>query len=635
MAVPSSSSAGRAALAWLLAFFILVIPLRADDLDLTHLPPHPRLFADANRWAELREQVKTDDVSRRLFAALRAHADRLLSEPTVVLEREGRRLLTPVREAQTRVLTLAAAWRLTADARYAERALAEMRPLAHRDDWNPSHFLDTAEAAFALGVGYDWLYETLTPADRDLFERAIIEKGLRQSFEPDGPNPHWVAGTNNWNQVCHGGLVAGALAVAERDPALAERVVTRAIDNLHHAAAAYAPDGVYPEGPGYWDYGTTFHVALVAALDSALGNRHGLDAFPGFRESARYVNQMVGPTGLWFNYADNHERKGFQPVLFWFARELGDAGVVAWELDRLRDAPADDPEKGVRSYRGVTMALVWWDPALASQTAPPLPLSWLGRGHIPIAVHRSAWDDPSAVFLGFKAGTPGASHAHMDAGSFVLEADGVRWAIDLGMPNYHTLESAGVGLWDGKQEGGRWTVFALNSESHNIIRFNGAPQSVKGRAELLRSESRGGDASSVAELAAMYPGEVAAARRGVKLRGDRRVVIQDEWTAGDKPADATWQWLTRAAVEVQGDRATLRQGEKTLTLRVLEPAGAAFEVQDFSQPVRPFDAPNPDLKRIALNVTTPAGASRRLAVLAEPGSATSREAVAVKPLAEW
>ena len=35
----------------------------------------------------------------------------------------------------------------------------------------------------------------------------------------------------------------------------------------------------------------------------------------------------------------------------------------------------------------------------------------------------------------------------MDAGSFVFELNGVRWAIDPGVQDYNALEQAGFDLW--------------------------------------------------------------------------------------------------------------------------------------------------------------------------------------------
>ena len=32
----------------------------------------------------------------------------------------------------------------------------------------------------------------------------------------------------------------------------------------------YAPDGAYPEGIGYWDYGTSFNVMFLSAIEKFL-----------------------------------------------------------------------------------------------------------------------------------------------------------------------------------------------------------------------------------------------------------------------------------------------------------------------------------------------------------------------------
>ena len=328
----------------LLAFALSVLaplsaaPHSAPAAAWANLPPHPRLFAHADQWQALRARLAldpstpasartADPIATHLFALIRARAESILALPPVVITQRKRgalagTILEPAREIQRRVLLLAATARLTDDARFRDRALAELRLLTALPDWNPAVFLDTAEATLAVAVGYDWLYDTLSPAERDTLATALIEKGLRASFDSPAKFLSWVRGTNNWNQVCHGALVIGALAVADREPALAQRTVQRAVDELHSSAAAYAPDGVYPEGPMYWAYGTTFHVAMLAALETALGDRCGLDEFPGFLATPDYLNQVTAPSSDTFNYADSSAHRGFEPALFWFARRL-------------------------------------------------------------------------------------------------------------------------------------------------------------------------------------------------------------------------------------------------------------------------------------------------------------------------
>jgi hypothetical protein len=655
------SSARR--LLGLLAFALSVLaplsaaPHSAPASAWTNLPPHPRLFAHADQWQALRAHLAldpsapasartADPVATRLFALIRARAESILALPPVVITQRKRgalagTILEPAREIQRRVLLLAATARLTDDARFRDRALAELRLLTDLPDWNPAVFLDTAEATLAVAVGYDWLYDTLTPAERDTLATALIEKGLRASFDSPAKYLSWVRGTNNWNQVCHGALVIGALAVADREPALAQRTVQRAIDELHSSAAAYAPDGVYPEGPMYWAYGTTFHVAMLAALESALGDRCGLDEFPGFLATPDYLNQVTAPSGDTFNYADSSAHRGFEPALFWFARRLRQPAAIRWELDylgKLAAAAKLSSSSDARS-RHLPLALLWWDPALAALPAAPPPLNWKGEGPVPIAVHRSAWSDPRAVYIAIKGGKPAVSHGHMDVGSFIFEADGVRWAVDAGSQSYTTAYQAGIDstLWSFKQDSPRWTIFRLGAEGHNLLRFDAAPQRVAAFAPITRFVSTGPTPHTQLDLTAVSGDRVMSARRGVMLLRDRRVLFQDEWTTAARATTASWQWLTLATVTSEPHGALLTQNRATLRLRILEPADATLTVEDTSRLLQAHDEPTPGLRRIVVRTTTPATTSSRFVILAEPGSAPlpTPPALAIRALDAW
>jgi hypothetical protein len=239
--------------------------------------------------------------------------------PTKPIERiqEGRRLLGQSRRAVRRLVTLSMAYHLTGRQAYADRAAQEMLAIAAFSDWNPSHFLDVAEMTFAMAIGYDWLYEQLDAPTRETVRQAILEKGVRVPL--DTRHHGWTRARNNWGQVCHAGMVAGALAVAEHDADAAVRTVQRALENVTISMAMYDPKGSYPEGPGYWSYGTTYNVLLIAMLESALGSSFGLDLAPGFDQTGQYPALATGPSGLYFNYADGGSGRGCEPAVHWFA----------------------------------------------------------------------------------------------------------------------------------------------------------------------------------------------------------------------------------------------------------------------------------------------------------------------------
>ncbi|MEI6874747.1 MAG: heparinase II/III family protein, partial [Spirochaetota bacterium] len=88
-----------------------------------------------------------------------------------------------------------------------------------------------------------------------------------------------------------------------------------------------------------------------------------------------------------------------------------------------------------------------WFPAEQRAATADVPLDVRFRGQAELAIFRSAWHDPRALFVGFKAGHNDAGHAHLDLGSFVLDADGVRWAQDLGPDDYNLPAYFGDKRW--------------------------------------------------------------------------------------------------------------------------------------------------------------------------------------------
>ncbi len=602
--------------------------------DLQKLSAHPRLFATSEDWQRLRAQVESDPVSRQLFQVVLLRADNALKAPPVVYEKQGRRLLRALTAGHARILSLAMAARLTGKAAYLHGAKREMLAMAKLPNWNPSHFLDTAEGTMALAIGYDWLYNDLSESERTTIREAILEKGLKVSVKTVG----WVNKTNNWSQVCHASMAVGALSIAPDEPELGARIINRSLEKIPNAAKEYAPDGAYVEGPGYWSYGTTLHVMLIDALSSTLGSTYGMEKFPGFLESADFMIQTQGPTGYCFNYSDSVKGRGFDAAMFWFARERGKPALVAPDLaslPKLLDS-LKEVDKGFGA-RHFPLALLWWKPAKVEPDAE-LPLRWSARGGNPLAVQRSSWSDPNAAYIAIKAGKPATSHGHMDEGSFILECDGVRWAEDLGSQDYGGLEADKVDLWNFKQDSERWKVFRLGPEAHNILRFDHSFQKVDGFADIVASRDTDNGWQTLVDLSAVYPGSVSRAMRGVKLAKDRTIWIQDEWTAKDAPVEAAFQWITRAKVTVEKTSLTLHEEGKTLRVRVVEPAGAKITVEDVSEPKASYDAPNPGVSRIVIRTQTPAKATGRFAVLVTPGEAETASpgvGTTVTPLDSW
>jgi hypothetical protein len=593
---------------------------------------HPRLLATSADWTHLRGRLAQDPLLTAVHTTILGEANLLLEQPPLQRGQAGRRMLGVSRLLVHRLFTLGYAWRMTGDVRFARRAEAEMLAAAGFSDWNPSHFLDTGEAAAAVAVGYDWCHDALTPEARQRIRQALGEKALRPALDPEAPHNYWQTVTNNWNPVCFGGLTLAALAIAEDEPELAREILTRARANIGLGLTSYAPDGVYPEGASYWAYGTTFQVLMIAALESALGTDWNLTAQPGFLASAGVYLQTTAPSGDFYNFFDSWEETLHEPVLYWFARRMADPGLLFFNT-RLLQSGALQPDFDRRS-RIFPLTALWWPDSSVGNPPPALPLRWSGRGPNPIAVFRESWIDPAALYLALKGGKAGLNHGHMDAGSFVLEADGVRWAVDLGAQDYDSLEAKGIDIWKRGQDSPRWQVYRLNNQSHSTLTIDGHPHRIEGAATLTHFSADDPRAGVIVDLTSVFGGDAARVRRGFRLLPDRRVLVQDELNGLAPTAVVRWQMPTRATVTLDGDRATLRQDGRVLHVQVAAPTGARFAVQPAEAPPDDFNAPNPGVSMLSLTCRPTESAALRFAVVLSPGE-TMQETPVVIPLDAW
>ena len=278
-----------------------------------HLPKilslagHPRILLLEGEEQQIHDLIEADETWNKMHRAIIQKSTSLLGKPALERVMVGRRLLGTSRELLKRIFYLSYAYRMTENEQYLKKAEEELVAVSWFSDWNPSHFLDVAEMTMGVAIGYDWLYEDLSDLNREVIKSAILMKGINPSKENASHN-WWLTSDNNWNQVCNAGMVYGALAIQEDYPDLAEEIIDRAFQSIPIPMEAYQPDGVYPEGYGYWGYGTTFNVLFLSAIEKYLGTDRGLTSTPGFLESGDFLKHMLTPTGKSFSWADCRNR---------------------------------------------------------------------------------------------------------------------------------------------------------------------------------------------------------------------------------------------------------------------------------------------------------------------------------------
>ena len=172
-----------------------VLPGREKILS-TLRPGHPRLLATSEDFSRLKEQVSSNPRLLHWQQKLTEQAKKTLDAPPSKYEiPDGLRLLATSRRVVDRVYTLGLLYRLTAEKPYAERAWKELEAAAAFPDWNPKHFLDTAEMTHAFAIGYDWLFDFLSAEQRDVLRRAIVEKGFAPGLKIYRAHSSWSKAT--------------------------------------------------------------------------------------------------------------------------------------------------------------------------------------------------------------------------------------------------------------------------------------------------------------------------------------------------------------------------------------------------------------------------------------------------------
>lgn len=496
-------------------------------------------------------------------------------------------------------------------------------------DWNPSHFLDVAEMTMAMAIGYDWLFEALSQDSKIKIKEAIVKMGLEPSYN-DKYNG-FLNVTHNWNQVCNAGMIYGALAMYEDHPDLAHRTIQRSVETIAKAMDDYQPDGAYPEGYGYWGYGTTFNVLFLDVLEKIYGTDFGLTDTPGFLQTAGFYKNMSGVTGYSYNWGDAGGGRGnLTPAMFWFAQKNDQPSLLWVERDYLDQTDLS----GLTRNRVLPAALIWGKNIPLDKIPVPEQKVWVGQGANPLAMMRTSWTDPNAIYLGFKAGSPSVNHGHMDIGSFIMEADSVRWAMDFGMQDYESLESKGIQLFGRTQDAERWTVFRLNNYVHNTLTIDGELQRVNGYAKIDQYGTSDDFPFAVSDVTSIYEGQLKKFQRGVAIVDQSYVLVRDEIRNKDSKSHIRWNMLTPALVALDGDKALLTQDGKKLYLIIQGLEGVKWKTYS-TDPKTEYDAPNPGTVMVGFEYHAQPGEEMKFQVLLVPEKALGKVKKDAKDLAEW
>lgn len=551
---------------------------------------HPRVFVAAQGLDELRERARTTHRAdwQKVLTGLVA----LAGPPPPPPGPQARRAQNNVAHA---IAAVSLAWaverrpELLAAARQWTLAAIDYEPWGYSYS-KPNIDLAAGHLLYAIGWAYDLLYHELTLDERGRI-RASLERHARLVYEHFTPSEkrRRFEFTQNHNFIPTAGLAVAALALIGESPE-AERWAAAAYAHQHRANQLLSPDGYYYEGIEYWIFSAPWLVHFADAWEHSTGE--SVWELGPYRNWKHYVAQALLPNGQdAFDFGDawegplTRERQGDEIGRLYPGGTLqSNANLLYRVAARLRDPETQAVADRCRAFGHTSLeepwTLLWRDASIEAAPIADLPL----RHHFEdsgVVFYRTSWEADALAFA-FKAGPPeghraarllagipewrqSTGHAHPDAGSFIVWANGTTLVSDTGYAgqpqarHHNTVVVGGFGqglerehdAWEGMDRG---ALDGIRIESAAL-----SPLSV----------------SVVADLAAAYPpaAGLTTFRREFSFEAKGRFRVRDRLEAS---AERAFEWFLHADRPFSIDASAFRSESKAAALagRVTLPAGA-------------------------------------------------------------
>ncbi len=576
----------------------------------------PRLIHNAAGWGYLKGQIATDPVLAKMLEALKASGEDLLQDPGLTRINGDTGGEGP--KAIYRMGLLGALHYGDGDLKWQDKGMQELIALTDKvsfRDWHPELIDNVADMVVATCLGYDWFYAALNAQQKTEIRTYLAQKGIDALIahlegEPIPETAKGVSGGQAEPVKAKGGtkkaankeddklppdskhmaaasaLLIAAICMVDDDPAIAKKAADAGSKVFGKGLERFAPAGVWPEGLQAGEDVMDYIAMLAQSRKAAAGNDLGISLVEGIPQFGVARMHLIGPSGQTFNFGDSKGAASTRPwIATWLCGVHGNPGI--------RAVAASGKQAVSSSYFGQVGHFLYYNPHAAGDgTADSLDYSLPGGV---IAATRSGWEKAD-YFIAVKGGDNADHTAQLDIGSFVLEAGGQRWGIELGVDSER---ATGLEVKPGGDRTKRFELYLENTLGQNTLVIDGN-QDLEAKAKVLVGASSLEKGLAVVDMTDAYGKAAKDVHRGaLVVRGTKPyAVIQDDLVIKTTQT-ITWSMHTKAEIAADGAKATLTQGGKTLIATIVSPAGATFSS---GTPPEPSNAQSRDLVKEKVNI---------------------------------
>ncbi len=562
---------------------------------------HPRLIFSSNDIERIKSLSQTDQFVKPTYDMIIAKADAIIPTPILEWGLDGANLrvsnLHTISNDQIPYLVLA--YQFTRDPKYAVRCWAQLDKMCTYQDWGAArHFLDAGIAAKGIAIAYDGLYDYLSIEQRirlvGAVRKYVLEPGKTQ-IETGTGAWKWYLSDNNWNGICHGGMIMAALACYETDPEFMSNVVAVSVNGIPPYLASLEPEGASEEGMMYWGYGLSNTFLALESMKRVLSTSFGLAEMNGFKKTGWFPYLVSGPAGT-ATMGDDYLYYGITNKFlsyFWFAGNTSDANLAKTHYTACIERNSGRTEK-----MNGWFDLLFYSPDLISQgSAVSSPMNGFIQGADYMYIRGSS-SDINSLYVGMHGGDNNASHGHLDAGTVFIQALGENFLVgNLGREDpypsdYFTVTSPAYNdlPTNNTVTRGRFYYYRVKTESKSCMVFSPdarPEQNPEGVASVIHEGADNDGGFYVLDLTSCYSRDVTYYKRGIKLnRSSGLITIQDEFILKNT---STVYWLGQSPatdgliISNSGKTATMIKNGKTFYAFLKSPENAVFEIVDRSE----------------------------------------------------